>query len=90
MVSTSGRVDTKQVAWLNSRAIERAGRQLHDGKPTPRRRHAPRPHRAPHLEDAPVSRHERDVDRKAHEEGMDRVGRRDDERASLFQEIAFQ
>ena len=35
---------------------------------------------APDLEDAPVSGDERDVDRKAHEEGVDRVGRRDDER----------
>jgi len=42
------------------------------------------------LEDAVIGIEKHDVDRKAHEEGVDGLARRDDERAALRQEIAFQ
>ena len=72
--------DREVIAFPRFRSFERACSELDNGECAQRESNAPRTYGAADAHDASVARHEGDVDREAHEEGVDAVAGRDDER----------
>ena len=73
------------IAVARLRVFERACSELDNGECVQRESNAPRRYGAADAHDASVARHEGDVDREAHEEGVDAVAGRDDERRAARQ-----
>jgi len=74
------RRERERIAVARFRSLERVGRELDNGKRAQRESQAPGRDGAADAHDLAIPRDEDDVDRKAHEEGMDAVAGRDDER----------
>jgi hypothetical protein len=84
----NSRTTDQQVAGYRTRSRERTGGELHDGEPSKGRREPPRTHSGFHLDHASITTHERDVDRKPHEEGVHGVRGSDDQGVPVGQRIA--
>ena len=70
--------------------LERSGRQLDDRKGAQRYRDAPGRYRLTDLEHQAILGDKRHVDRKAHREGVNSLGRGDDDRTAVGQARRFE
>lgn len=80
--------DAQRVSHAEPRPLGRARGEFDDGEGAEGEGRAPGFDRARDFHDAPVTRDEHDVDRELHEERVNAVGRRDDERRAGREPLA--